>query len=293
MNKFITLLLFLISACAFGQDVQRKEKIAGLNAYVYYPMGYDTEPNQRFPLIVFFPGKGEAGTVDSLLLRNGPSRFIAQGVLKPPALVMSVQPTYGWVDENTIDKVLVDIVKRWRVDTLNVSLTGLSAGATGIERYALTPKYSTKITSLVPMSAPEVPTYMKYIPEVVKAKVPWLGFIGSKDSHYLKMKALFDQINTYSPGLARLIVGNYNHDCCWNDFYNPNYKLDSGKNIYEWMIGNGKGPSIELPQDTIHFITIPHNPKDVYKVLILDKSGKWHEYDSNSVKSGGIKVEFH
>lgn len=290
MKKLLTLLLALSTLASAAQGVQKQEKISGLNAYTYYPVGYET--GKKFPLILFFPGLGEAGTNASLLLRYGPNKFTAAG-WKPDALVISVQPTYGWVNERTIDQVLTAIVNNYQVDTANIHLTGLSAGGSGIEQYALTPAYAKKITSVVPMSAPEVTAWYKNIPEVTQLQVSWLGFCGSNDSHYAKMQNLFERLNASVDGIARFVAGSYGH-CCWNDFYNPSYKLPgTGQNIYEWMLQQGKItlPPVDPPAgDTLKYIQIQHDPTKVQKVIILDKDGRWTEYDSSSVSSGAIKI---
>lgn len=287
MRRFI--LLLLLPLVSFGQGIQKQEKVAGLNAFTYYPVGY--ESGKKFPLILFFPGLGEAGTDASRLLVHGPSKFIAQG-WKPDALVISVQPTYGWVTEQVIDKVLTEATLKYQVDTGSIHLTGLSAGASGIERYALTPGYAGKITSIVPMSAPEVPEYNKNAPAVAKDSVKWLGFCGSKDAPYLKMQILFDLVNTVAPGSTRFVVGSYGH-CCWNDIYNPAYKLPgTGENIYQWMLAQGR-PTTPPPLDTsTKVLQILHDPAKVQKIIILDKDGRWTEYQGNAISTSYLKLEF-
>lgn len=281
------ILFLLLPLVSFGQGIQKQEKVAGLNAFTYYPVGYET--GKKFPLILFFPGKGETGTQASLLLRNGPNKFTAAG-WKPDALVISVQPTVLWVNEGIIDKVLADILNRYQVDTASIHVTGLSAGATGIEQFALTPAYADKITTVVSMSAPEVATYYKNIPATVLAGVKWLGFCGSQDAPYDKMKDLFNRI-TAAGGSARFIAGTYGH-CCWNDIYNPAYKLPgTGENIYDWMIAQGKPTTPPLDTST-KVLQILHDPAKVQKIIILDKDGRWTEYHGNSISTGYLKLEF-
>lgn len=292
MKRPLTLLLAtIITLSSAAQGVQKQEKISGLNAFTFYPVGYET--GKKFPLILFFPGLGEAGTNASLLLRNGPNKFTATG-WKPDALVISVQPTYGWVNERTIDQVLTAILNKYHVDTASIHLTGLSAGGSGIEQYALTPAYAKKITTVVPMSAPEVTAWYKNIPEATQQQVMWLGFCGSNDSHYAKMQDLFNRLNASVKGIARFVAGTYGHGG-WNEFYNPSYKLPgTGQSIYEWMLEQSKitlPPVSEPPADTLRYIRLLHDPTKVQKVIILDKDGTWTEYTDTSITAGPVKLD--
>ena len=258
MKKLLTIFLGLaIALSSYAQGVQKQEKIMGLNAYTYYPVGYEQGGN--YPLIVFFPGLGEAGTNAQALLTYGPSGFIAKGY-KPAALVISVQPTYGWVNETTISQVLAEITKNYHVDANKIYLTGLSAGAAGILQYALTPDYGKNIAAVVPMSSTEVSRYYPNIPDIVQLPVKFLGFCGSADAQYPKMKDLFSRLNQAKEGVAQFESVSGGH-CCWNDRYSPDYKVPGTKgNIYDWMLSQSKGqvqdpPVITPPADTVPVVT--------------------------------------
>lgn len=225
--------------------MHKKTQISNLNAYVYLPEGYET--GKDYPAVIFFPGIGEAGTNASLLLVHGPSRFIEQG-WKPNFIVISVQPTYGWVNENIIYTVISTIKSTYKVDPNNINLTGLSAGGTGIMRFGLTPSMSVNINSIVPLSSPEVPDYLKNAPEINKQRTRFLGFCGIQDSHYTKMKMT---IGLLTKGKFFDRPGGH---CCWNDIYDPKFIVPgTNTNIYDWMIGEYKpvDPEPENPDPEV------------------------------------------
>lgn len=249
MKNFLLVLVALILTTISGrsQGIQTLTKISGYNAYVYYPVGYE-KSFKNWPLMLFFPGVGEAGTDASKLLNYGPNKY-AVG-LQPEMLIISVQPTYAWMAPAAVNKVITDIISSFRVDTNKIVLTGLSAGGTNIEQYALTPGYSNRIAGIIPMSAPEVSTYYKYIPEV--APLPWgaLGFSGTQDSHTEKMRDLFTRLGQAYPGKSLFITANYGH-CCWNQYYDPSYKIGGiGCTLYEWAILQNKAVPV-FPSDTV------------------------------------------
>lgn len=245
----VLLLLTLTVGLCFAQGgTQKTEKITGLNSYVYYPVGYETA-GAKFATIIFFPGVGQAGTDGTQLLVYGPSKYAP--TLKPNALVISVQPTYGWIQQAQIESIVSTIISTYKVDTNKIVLTGLSAGATGIEQYALTPAYSYRLAGIVVMSAPEVQAFYPNIPAV--APLPWkaLGFSGTQDSHTEKMQELFTKLGQASPGKTLFITGNYAH-CCWNQYYDPAYKIPGTTlSIYDWAMSQSKAiPVVTPPVDT-------------------------------------------
>lgn len=290
MKHALAALLLIISLPGFCQGVQKQEKIAGLNAFVYYPTNY--ADNKTFPAIFFFPGLGEAGTDPQKLMVNGPARFIRDGWKPDSFMVISVQPTYGWVSALIINTVLDAAIKTYKIDTSSIHLTGLSAGGSGIETYALTPGYAQKIKSLVPMSAPEIPNSHKYIPELAPLGIKWLGFSGSSDTHTTKMRILFQLLDESAPGNARFILRPGGH-CCWNDIYNPSFRIsESEGNIYSWMLSQGRKKAPLVIEPPVKVIQILHDPEKVKKIIILDKDGKWTEYEGEDINSTTLKFNF-
>lgn len=290
MKNLLSIFLALcLSLTSFAQGVQKLEKILGLNSYTYYPEGYDK--GGQWPLIVFFPGKDEAGTKAELLMVNGPARFIKAG-FKPKALVMSIQQNYPYINEHTINGILDEIIKKYRVDTNSIHITGLSVGATGVQLVALTPRYAKKLSTIVPMSATEVSWMYDSIPKIINSGVKWLGFSGNSDTHTTKMKILFSRIQNLKPDMATFIEGKYDH-CCWNAIYDPAYKIpNTTQNIYDWMLSNPRIPPIPIDSVAREFMIIPHAASRVKKAIVLDIDGKWTEYEPGSIKTGDVELYF-
>lgn len=117
--------------------------------FVYTPSGYAT--NQAvYPLLVFLHGSGERGnslvdtTVLAKVLVHGPPNLITGKKWMPryPMIVVSPQcHEFQW-DPAKIHHLIDDIVKKYRINTHRIYLTGLSMGGYGtcsyLEAYAST-----------------------------------------------------------------------------------------------------------------------------------------------------------
>ena len=85
----------LVQGCA-GQSQLIEDRletvvIEDLRYYLYFPENYESKVDEKFPLLLFLHGGGEAG-VDSLgiLKENGPPKLIAQGK-QFPFLILAPQ----------------------------------------------------------------------------------------------------------------------------------------------------------------------------------------------------------
>jgi predicted peptidase len=124
---------FIYKARIDGKPVQ-------MTYVLILPKGYDTNPNQKWPMVVFTHGAGECGTDGEALYSNGPAMEVRRG--NPfketfPFIVLCPQcPPRGerW-DQPQMYKAVSQIVdaaiKSVHVDVDRVYLTGLSMGGKG------------------------------------------------------------------------------------------------------------------------------------------------------------------
>ena len=238
---FPFLILVFLSNSIFSQP-QYLTKINGWNAYVHLPDDYNST-SQLYPVIIFIPGIGEIGTDPSMLLKYGPSHYMSIGVnmnqftvggqtVKP--IFISIQPPTSYPQPAVMSTMFDSISARFRVDPNKFYGTGLSMGGFAFDNYiTYSATYAQRLTALVPMSA-VVPNYpFTNFQWFAKAGGKWWAFQGDQDDSRM-MPDITDTLNVYAPGSAKITVYSGGH-CCWNDFYDPNYR-EGGQNIYEWLL---------------------------------------------------------
>jgi predicted peptidase len=98
------------------------------------PKGY-AEGSERWPLVLFLHGAGERGSDLAKVEIHGPPKLIAAGQ-QIPAIVVSPQcPANEWWTADThllaLERLLDEIVAKYRVDEDRIYLTGISMGGYG------------------------------------------------------------------------------------------------------------------------------------------------------------------
>jgi predicted esterase len=120
--------------------------------FEYLPPAYNSDSITQFPLIIYLHGLGDKGDGSSELnrvLNSGVAQFLSMGN-DISLLVMSPQSGVGWWSNKGIDSFLSYVLNNYKVDTNRIYLTGLSAGAVGVYKYAAA--FPEKIAAIVPIT---------------------------------------------------------------------------------------------------------------------------------------------
>ena len=98
---------------------------------LYLPEQYDTKKDAKWPLLVFLHGAGERGDDIERVKVHGPPMLVEKGK-DFPFIIASPQCPRGQVWEtDVLDALLDDLIRKHRVDTTRLYLTGLSMGGYG------------------------------------------------------------------------------------------------------------------------------------------------------------------
>jgi hypothetical protein len=114
------------------QEFKRRiTKVVGAKYFLYLPKDYSPKSRQRWPLVLFLHGAGERGTNLALVAVHGPPKLVKQK-REFPFIIVSPQCPDGETWSNDVLLGLLDaVMKKYRVDTNRVYLTGLSMGGYG------------------------------------------------------------------------------------------------------------------------------------------------------------------
>lgn len=236
--------------------VTKQFKIASWNLN-YWGILYTPDNLQgKVPLVIFCHGAGETGstqTSTSKLYYNGPLNFIKSG-WRPNFMVLAMQSPSWSATPASIDYVLKndpDILKYW--DGKNALITGLSAGGETTNLYM--DGYNNPTFTYIAMS----PAGTARLNNPSWPHKTWY-FSGDSDGNFTETAKFFAKATS-----GRLTIYRGGH-CCWNTYYNPNYKETiDGKsmNIYEWAFSTpvainkppvamaGVDQTVKLPADVI------------------------------------------
>jgi predicted peptidase len=277
------------------------------NALLSLPDDYNTT-TAKYPLIIFLHGYGEVGNsvADlSKLIKQGLPQVISSGTKiqatnpvdgKPYKFIVVSPQHWGWTTEPaSIEYMLGELAKTYRVDTNRIYITGLSAGGQGVvQACTYSQSLTNKIAAIVPMS-PSAPdnNFMSRFRFFAQAKTAAWFFSGNNDKtgpFTDNARRYNDSINKYNTNASRMTVYPGSH-CCWPTYYTPTYR-EGGMNIYEWMLTHTRGIDTVPPMPPVPDREICiGQAKSIRKVIVLMKDGSYREYDSTSFVIPKIQVE--
>lgn len=179
---FFIIVLVLIQSCA-SQTIPnlidaKIETVTHetLSYYLYYPEEYETQPQKKFPILLFLHGGGESGDSLVAIKRNGPPKMIIEGK-KFPFLILAPQNPYQkkWWNTRAVNQLLDSIVSTNRIDQSRIYLTGLSRG--GGAAWEMAVQYPNKFAALAVVCGMTPVPYASWI----NKKLPIWVFHGEED----------------------------------------------------------------------------------------------------------------
>lgn len=212
--------------------MQTLTKLAGFNAYVYTPEGYDGKT--KMPWLLATPGNGEVGSDPTQMNKYLPCKFIAAGY-NPNMVVICIQPPGMWPTTDWLKSIYDAVVNSYAVDTARLYLSGYSAGGTVSDAFAL--KYPSLVAAVFSLSSPAITSgpvdAPLYQPWAKSGGNLWALTGGNDNSNGFGM--IVASMNSIRNGSAIYTeIPGMGH-CCWDTYYNPSYKLN-GLNWENWLL---------------------------------------------------------
>ncbi len=222
----------LSSLVNFGQQPYTSVK-ANINFLLYLPDEYGTDPQQKWPLILFLHGMGERGNnLDYLKIGGLPKKLDDEKNF--PFIVASPQiesqEGYWSADETTdsLFALLEEIMGTYSIDPERIYLTGVSLGAGGTWEIGL--RYPDRFAALIPVMG-----YYGYpfgTPDNIcdLKKVPIWAFHGAKDEMVPldAEESLVKALKACNGDVQLTIYPDAGHDIADVAYANPD--------LYAWML---------------------------------------------------------
>lgn len=212
------------------------------------PYLYDST-TKRYPLLVFIHGIGELGD-GAAQLPNAGNIGVARLIKdkKFPANFKVNNKNYSFIvlspqikvwDYKTVARDINDMIsfaiKKYRVDTTRIYVSGLSMGGGYTWDYA--GAYASRIAAIVPICGASGPNDAK-AKNMANAKLAVWAFHNNDDPTVPASNSTgyVNKINALNPAVpAKLTVWPTGGHDAWTKALNPAYK-ENNLNIYEWML---------------------------------------------------------
>lgn len=210
-----------------------------LNYLLYVPRAAATQPDKRWPLILFLHGAGERGSDVWLVAKHGPPKIVRE---QPdfPFIVVSPQCPAGRVwDNDEVLALLDEILATQPVDPTRVYLTGLSMGGYGT--WSLGLAHPERFAAIVPICGGGDPLKAMLADpskaEALRSLAVW-AFHGAKDP-VVKLSESERMVEALRRAGVRevelTVYPEAQHDSWTETYANPR--------LYEWLLRHQRPPA--------------------------------------------------
>ena len=194
---------------------------ARLDYLLFLPEGY-AKSKKRWPLMLFLHGAGESGTNLDKLKVLGPPKIVESKPDFPFILVSPQTSREGW-NPDTLNALLDEVIRKYRVDKDRVCLTGASMGGSGTWRLAAA--HPEKFAAIAPICGRGDPVDAPKL-----ARLPIWVFHGAKDPvvRIASENAMVEAIKAAGGNVKYTVHPNAAHDA-WTETYN-------NPELYQWLL---------------------------------------------------------
>jgi predicted peptidase len=222
------------------KQIQINSKVKGF--VEYKPDGWNG--STPLPLVIFCHGLGQCGTnLDSVLSIAMP-QVLNSGQIAPQAVILMPQFSEAWPAWFRVDDVITYGLANYNIDPDRVSLTGPSMGGAAVLDWGEAgPTSVARVAALAPVCPASVP--QSFGQNFVDKNIATFFTCGDKDDLFNGVQQWVDFLNTrnINPTAKFRILPGVGHNS-WDAAYNPNSTAYEGKNIYDWLIAQSRGPKV-------------------------------------------------
>jgi predicted peptidase len=188
---------------------------------LFLPRDY-AKSKQRWPLLLFLHGAGEAGTNLASLKILGPPKIVESQPDFPFVLVSPQSPVRGW-NPDTLNALLEEAIRKYRVDKDRVYLTGASMGGSGT--WALAAAHPERFAAIAPVCGSGNPADAPKL-----ARLPIWVFQGAKDPvvRLARVQEMVEAVKAAGGSVKFTVYPDAGHDVWTRTYDDPE--------LYRWLL---------------------------------------------------------
>ncbi|AFE05480.1 hypothetical protein COCOR_03863 [Corallococcus coralloides DSM 2259] len=231
-----------VALAAQGEIVARPQwTVPGMSFgyWEYLPLGYDDAPTEKFPLVVFLHGTGEAGNgtavgLEKIMALNAPPRLIRNG-RDFPFILIAPQRHNAFIQVPEIDAIIEFAKVHYRVDTKRIYLTGISAGA--FQTWAYAAQHYAKLAAVLPIAGNG--NGLNLCP-MAAAGLPVWAFHGLADGTVSPYGSIdpVNRMNTICSPAANPAALLTLYPGVGHDSWGLTYDGSAGHDVYAWLLSH-------------------------------------------------------
>ena len=198
---------------------------------LHLPQDYKARGKEKWPLILFLHGAGERGTNLAKVAVHGPPRIV-EAERSFPFIVISPQcPNNQTWSNDTLIALLDEVVKKYKVDTSRIYLTGLSMGGYGT--WSLGLAHPDRFAAIAPICGGGSNIGI-LLPDGKKAKalksLPVWAFHGAKDEvvRLEESERMVSALRRFGNDAKLTVYPEAGHDSWTETYKNPE--------LYDWFL---------------------------------------------------------
>jgi predicted peptidase len=209
------------------------------------PARYDST-TKKYPLLVFIHGIGELGNGTTQLsnavgvgtgavIKNGqfPANFSVGG--KNYSFIVITPQFKAWPSAKDVNDMIDYAIKKYRIDTTRMYVSGLSMGGGVTWEYAVS--YGKRVAAIAPICGASGPNDSK-AQKIAQSGVAVWAFHNKDDGTvtFSNSEGYVNKINSFNPPIkAKLTAWATGGHDAWSKATSPGYK-ENNMNMYEWML---------------------------------------------------------
>ncbi len=210
----------------FETEIVKKVQLSYL---LFLPKDYNSDPEKKFPMILFLHGAGERGDNLELVKAHGIPKIVEKNEDFPFIAVSPQCPADSWwtLELEALEALLNDIINKYKVDIDRIYLTGLSMG--GFATWSLAIRNPNTFAAIAPICGGGDPNKVCTIKDV-----PAWVFHGAKDElvPLQQSENMVKALKECGGNVQFTIYPEAGHDSWTVTYDNPE--------LYEWFLKHSK-----------------------------------------------------